>query len=439
MVEFSLFYFLPPPPLFTYEFPEETTYVAGGFDFAQIDNLQTFVRPEGLPSNYAFPVAFKISNGMRFHASVHWVSDWLLYISLPSAHVSTPPLGTSALQGNPPEVIWGEIDATVEDTLLPVEVDGLKSKVPVRWRLRGNITVLPIVSSKSDFSYLPITFGVGRRFGGYFLSVEGSVSRFAGEGGWEIRYVGGQIYEDTFSLEGVQNEAALSFQFAEKDVGEYHYSFRMEPTLLYDLGLRFGRRFGALTVSLGGEIHRTLNLRFSDSLYYDYVSAMTGEWRREEIFNNDLYAEYSADSDTVYLKGSATVGFTRDTVKRDSESVIGSSTFPVEGGTYPFLTLSYTREHLYASGKLSGEGVWAFGRVGDEYGGFAGLDLRFGSQRLSRWQIGAFYSSESFLFSFRVSRAFGRLHYPYVSFTVPVITKALYAYSFGISFLWKVE
>ncbi len=413
--------------------------MSGGFDFAQIDNLQTTVRPEGLPPEYALPVAFKISNGMRFHASVRWVSDWLLYLSFPTVHVSTPPLGTSALQGNPPEVVWGRIDATLEDTLLPVDVDGLKSKIPVKWRIRGNVTVLPVVSSKSDFSYLPLAFGLGRRFGDYFLSIGGSASRFAGEGGWEIRYVGGQIYEDTFSVEGVQNDAVLSFQLAEKDVGRYYYRFRMDPVVLYDLGLRLGRKFGALTVSIGGETYRTLNLRFSDSLYYNYVSAMSGEWRRKEFFNNDLYAEYSADSDTVYLKGSATVGLIRDTVKRDSGSATGSSLFPIEGGTYPFLILSYTREHLYASGKLSGEGIWAFGRVGDEYGGFAGLDLRFGGQRLSRWQVGAFYASESFVFSFKVSRAFGHLRYPYVDFTVPVITRELYAYSFGISFAWKLE
>ncbi len=439
MVEFSLFYFLPPPPLFTYEFPEETTYVSGGFDFAQIDNLQTFVRPDRLPPEYAFPIAFKISNGMRFHTSVRWVSDWILYLSFPTVHVSTPPLGTSALQGNPPEVIWGQIDATVEDTLLPLEVDGLRSKVPVRWRIKGNIAILPVVSSKSDFSYLPITFGIGRKVGSYFLSVGGSVSRFAGEGGWEIRYVGGQIYEDTLSLEGVQNDAVLSLQFAEEDVGRYYYRFKMEPTVLYNLGLRLGRKFGPLTVSLGGEAYRALNLSFSDSLYYNYVSEMSGPWIRKGFFSNDLYAEYSADSDTVYLKGSAVVALTRDTVRRESGTVTGSPTFPIEGGTYPFLTLSYTRENLYASGKISGEGVWVFGRMGEEYGGFAGLDLRLVGRRLSRWQVGAFYSSESFVFSFRISRAFGRIRYPYVDFTVPVITKEVYAYSFGISFAWKLE
>jgi len=72
-----------------------------------------------------------------------------------------------------------------------------------------------------------------------------------------------------------------------------------------------------------------------------------------------------------------------------------------------------------------------FWRAGEEYGGFAGLDLRFHEERLSRWQVGAFYASESFIFSFQISRAF-------VDFEIPLITKEIYAYSFGLSFVWKI-
>ena len=438
MVEFSLFYFLPPPPLFLYEVPAETTYVSGGFNFAQIDNLQTFVKPEGLPDNYAFPVAFKVSNGMRFHTSLMWSGDWSFYIALPSVYVSTPPLGTSALQGNPPEVIWGEIDATIEDTLLPVEVDDLRGKVPVTWRIKGNVTIQPILTSESGFSYLPITFGIGKNFGDYFLNVEGNVSRFSGKGGWDIRYVGGQIYEDTFALSGVQNEAVFGFQLAEENVARYVYSFEMDPTILYNAGFQFGRRFGRFRLGGGVETFRTLTLNFSDSLYYNYISDLVGNWVRSELFNNDLYAEYSADSDTVYLRGSATVGLKTEGSLRDSVSTTGTHAFPVRGGTYPFLTLSYTGENVYATAKVSGEGLALFWRAGGEYGGFGGLDLRFQGERLSCWQLGAFYASESFIFSFQISRAFGHISYPYVDFKIPLITKELYAYSFGLSFVWKI-
>ncbi|NPA80196.1 MAG: hypothetical protein GXO29_04005 [Thermotogae bacterium] len=438
MVEFSLFYFLPPPPLFMYELPEDSSYVAGGFRFAQIDNLQTYITPEGLPDSYAFPVAFKISNGMRASMSVRWAGDWSFYVALPTLHLSTPPLGTSALQGNPPTLLWADIDATVSDTLLPVEVDGLNSKLPVRWRIAGKVSILPILDSKSDFSYMPITFGVGRRLGDYSISVEGNVSRFSGEGFWSIRYVGDRIYEDTFALEGVENQAALAFQFAEDNVGYYHYAFKMDPAILYNLGVKLGRRLGDFNLGVGVEMYNSLTLNFSDSLTYDYIRDLVGDWQRSEFFNNELYAEYSSDSDTVYLKGSAVVGFKTEDVLRDSATLSGTEAYGIRGGMYPFLILSWERGTLFSNLKVSGEGVGAFVRGGEEYGGFFGLDVRFVEQRLSNWRLGAFYASESFIFSFEISRAFGSLRYPYVEFNVPVLSSEIYAYSFGISFVWKL-
>ncbi|NPB04479.1 MAG: hypothetical protein GXO39_08745 [Thermotogae bacterium] len=438
MVEFSLFYFTPPPPLFTYEFPPETSYISVGFYFAQIDNFQTPILLRDLPKNYTLPVAFKVSNGMRFYTAVMLSSEWGLYLALPSTHTSTPPLGTSALQGTPPTLLWGDIDATIPDTLLPVEVDGLAGKIPVTWRVKGKISVLPIVSSKSDFSYLPITLGLSRSLGDYTVSLEGNLSRFSGEGNWSVRYVGDRIYEDSFSLEGVRNDAYLSFQFAEENVGIYEYSFKMEPTLLYNAGFQIGKSVGNAFFGLGGEFYRSVTLSFWDSTYYDVIISLTDEWIRSDLFNNDLSAEYSADSDTVILKGSAVVGFRTSGAVRDTLNSTSIHSYSVGGGAFPFLTFRYSREGLFLNSKISGEGVFASLRGGGQYGGFFNLDLRFHAQRFSRWEAGVFYASESFVFSFRLSRAFGHLNYGYVSFEIPPISHRIYAYSFGVGFAWRM-
>lgn len=64
--------------------------------------------------------------------------------------------------------------------------------------------------------------------------------------------------------------------------------------------------------------------------------------------------------------------------------------------------------------------------------------MRLKEGEMSRWRLGVFYASESFVFSLSVSRAFGLINFPYLRFNVPPITAEVYAYSLGASFIWKL-
>ncbi len=440
MVEFSIFYFLPPPPLFVGDFPAEKPHIYVGFNFAQIDNYQKVITPEGLPRDFSFPVAFKLSNGMRFKTHVFWEDGWKVFLSLPHIHTSTPALGTSSLSSGTAPLLWKDVDFTVEDTLLPVEVDGLRAKTPVLWRVKGSVKVLPSVSSKSSVSYVPLSLLAGRRFGGYFFEVATHVARISGKGGWEILYESDEIMTSDFKLEGdnLKNEAVFLPRIGEDRVGRYVYTFEMQPEILYSIGLLAGREFGNLTLGLGLVHMKDVRFTFDDSLLYDFVEGFEGDWRRDGFESNDLRAEYSKDGDTLYVKGSSIVEFLPEKVVWGDGSSKGRKHFYLRGFTSPILVLRYGSEVFGGEVRVGKDGFYARLMAGREYGGFAGADIRFEDGLLSSWWLGAFYSSEGFGFFARISRAFGRVEFPYVEYEIPFISGEIYSYSLGIGFIWRM-